>query len=51
VRSPQRKQFPHGLQDFCAPQITTNDIYGLRGAEIRCGNVRDSIKADNLIEF
>jgi hypothetical protein len=35
----------------CAQQITTNDINRLRGAVIRCGNVRYLTKADNLIEF
>jgi hypothetical protein len=34
-----------------APQITTNAINGLRGADIRCGNVRYLTKADNRIEF
>jgi hypothetical protein len=38
-------------QEIFAQQIATNDINGSRGAEIRCGNVRDSIKADNRIEF
>jgi hypothetical protein len=34
-----------------AQQITANDINGLRGADIRCGNVSYLTNADNLIEF
>ena len=31
----QSKEFSHGLQDFCT-QFDTNEINGLRGAEMRC---------------
>jgi hypothetical protein len=34
-----------------AQQITTMAINGLRGADIRRGNIRDLTKADNLIEL